>query len=285
MAIATKEAVKPTVVLSTIIPELQALQRQRAVYIKSMIMVGNRLQAIVAGTMGYHSGLTETERKTLFTKAAALIKHILKAALIKHILKEDQDHELSGIVLGHTESIDALAAMRKPIEEKMEQLAAELPVAAWVLEPKQKGFGLPSLAVVIGEAGDLSNYANPAKLWARFGCHPYEKRGETHMGSTWKSRSRKPGVVKLSADDWEAFGYSPRRRSIAYLIGENLMKQNGGGPYRRRYDVKKAEAARMHDNWTPMHCHLHGMLLAAKLLLRELWAEWNGRPDEGIWKG
>ena len=85
--------------------------------------------------------------------------------------------------------------MRKPIEKTMEKFAGELHVAPWVLEPAQKGFGLPSLAVVVGEAGDLANYPNPGKLWARFGGHPFEKDGENHMGATWKSRSRKrPGL-------------------------------------------------------------------------------------------
>lgn len=255
--------------------ELRALHRQRVVYVKSMTMVNNRLQAVVAGTMGYHSGMSEKERTAMFTEAGRLIKRIVK---------EGESHPFAGIVMAHTDSIDALNAMRVPLEKEMEQLAKTLPVAAWVQEPEQKGFGIMSLATVVGEAGDLSNYANPAKLWARFGLHPYEKDGENHMGATWKARSRKPGTVKLTAEDWEDFGYSPRRRSIAYLIGENLIKQNGEGPYRRRYDVKKAEAAHKHDDWTPLHCHRHGMLLAAKLLLRELWAEWNGRPEEGIWK-
>lgn len=301
MSVATMSHVKPKLGLSATVSDLQALQRQRTVYIKSMTMVSNRLQAIVAGTMGYHTGLTDKERIKLFGDAGKLIKRIVR---------DGEEHDMRGIVLAHTESLDALNAMRVPIEKQMETLAKMLSVAEWVQAPEQKGFGMPSLAVVVGEAGDLANYPNPGKLWARFGCHPYEKDGENHMGATWKSRARKPGVVKLSSEDWEAFGYSPRRRSIAYLIGENLIKQNGDGPYRRRYDVKKAEAAEKHPDWIRCkkcegggrngkgkcsnckgtgevwkHCHLHGMLLAAKLLLRELWAEWNGRPEEGIWRG
>ena len=88
-----------------------------------------------------------------------------------------------------------------------------------------------------------------------------------------------------------AGGYSPRRRSIAYLIGEGLVKQNfvsGGqgdgrlesesgsaGPYRSRYDQKKAEFAEKHPDYKPLRCHLHGMLLATKLLLKNLWIEWR----------
>ena len=296
-------AVKPKTGMSTTVDELRALQRERSVYIKSMTMISNRLHRIVANTMGFHTGLTEPERKKLDTEASQLIKTIVK---------DSQPHALEGIVRAHTASLDSLGLMRKPIEKTMEQLAKTLPVVGWVLEPAQKGFGIMSLAIVVGEAGDLANYSNPGKLWARFGCHPYEKDGETHMGATWKSRSRKPGVVKLSADDWEAFGYCPRRRSIAYLIGENLIKQNGAGPYRQRWIQAKIRAFDTHPEWkwSPcdkckgtgyvdnvacctcgglgqkcMQAHLHGMLLATKRLLRELWAEWNGRPEEGIWKG
>ena len=301
MSVATNQKVKPTDALSATISELRDLQRERSVYIKSMTMISNRRHRIVANTMGYHTGLSDPERKKLDTEASQLIKTIVK---------DGQSHVLKGIVRAHTASLDSLEMMRKPIEKTMERLAKTLPVAGWVLEPAQKGFGIPSLAVVVGEAGDLSNYANPGKLWARFGCHPFEKDGETHMGATWKSRSRKPGVVKLSAEDWEAFGYSPRRRSIAYLIGENLIKQNGDGPYRRRWVEAKIRAYETHPEWAWKPCekcktqtngspcgtcgglgqkcmqaHLHGMLLATKRLLRELWAEWNGRPDEGIWKG
>ena len=40
------------------------------------------------------------------------------------------------------------------------------------------------------------------------------------MGATWKSKGG------LSAAEWEEFGYSPRRRSVAFVFGENLVKLN-----------------------------------------------------------
>ena len=265
--------------VAEIAAELQRQQRQRAIIIKSRIMMANRIQAIIAGTIGYHAGMPEKERRKVFTEAAKVIKAVIKGTA---------RHELEGVIATHHLAIQGFDERQKALEKSMVRLVAELPVSAWVEAPEQRGFGLLMLAVVIGETGDLAGYSNPAKLWRRLGCAPWTCDGQTRMGSTW--RSGREG--KLPSYEWEAFGYSPRRRSIAYLIGECLVKQNGGGraddnhgdtarcpvgTYRRRYDEAKARAAVVHPDWKPKRCHLHGMLLATKLLLRELWNKWNGK--------
>lgn len=271
--------VQPIASVPGVAAELQVLQRQRAVVLKSRNMQSNRLQALVAGTLGYHSGMPEKERTKKFTEAAALIRRISDG--------EESDNSLRDVVRVTLVGIDAFNAMKVALEKEMTALAKRLPVAAWVQRPEQRGFGLLFLAIVIGETGDLANYTNPAKVWRRLGCAPHTFNGKTAMGATW--RAGKEG--KLPAEEWEAFGYNPRRRSIAYLIGEGLMKQNfvrdgagemcseteGGvtGPYRARYDEAKARAKEVHPDWSDLRCHRHGMLLAAKRLLRELWAEWN----------
>ncbi|TXI11657.1 MAG: hypothetical protein E6Q76_02165 [Rhizobium sp.] len=117
----------------------------------------------------------------------------------------------------------------------------------------------------------------PAKVWRRLGLAPWtaEKGSESHtlMGSTWKAKG-------LSAEQWSAFGYSPRRRSVMYVISESLIKQNKS-IYRARYDAAKAAAATAHAGWSPMRCHKHAMLLATKLIVRELWRAWNPSLDRG----
>jgi hypothetical protein len=139
-------------------------------------------------------------------------------------------------------------------------------------------------------------YANPAKVWRRLGCAPYTFDGKTQMPSTW--RGGRSG--KLPASEWEACGYSPRRRSIAYLVGDLIVKANklkqagaGGvgvdaeelaarpGPYRVRYDEAKAAVAALHPDYPKQRCHYHGMLLATKRLLRELWRAWRDCWGEG----
>ena len=49
----------------------------------------------------------------------------------------------------------------------MTKAAESLPAADWVLRPEQAGFGMGSLAKLIGETGDLNKYAGPAKVWRR----------------------------------------------------------------------------------------------------------------------
>ena len=251
--------------IDTICKELQALQRQKVWHLKSRMMVENRLRAMVASHIGYHSGLAESDREKLFKQATAVLKAIGKG--------EATDYEdIRVVVLAIQPAIDGFSDAVKAIEKKMLKLVKQLPVAAWVQDPQQRGFGLLSLATVIGEAGNLSNYANPGKLWKRLGCAPFEKGGVTQMGATWKSGK---GPVKLHASDWEEFGYSPRRRSISYLIGENIVKQNKS-IYRERYDAKKEDFQAKRPETSKGHCHNHGMLLATKLMLKNLWVEWNG---------
>jgi len=260
--------------------ELQRLQRRRAIALKSRNMIANRLQAIVAGTLGYHSGMKENDRTRVLKEASDLIKKIAAYEV---------ESDLAGIVIPHMSGIDALEANKAALEKEMVKLAKQLPAAEWVARPEQRGFGLLFLAIVIGETGDLHNYANPAKVWKRLGCAPHTFGGKTLMGATWKSKRE----GKLPAEEWEAFGYSPRRRSIAFLIGEGIVKQNvlkGGngagedtagtdspcaGPYRARYDEAKVAAAAKHPDWKPLRCHLHAMLLATKRLLLNLWIEWT----------
>jgi hypothetical protein len=250
--------------IALIVDQLVPLQRQRSIIVKSRNMQSNRLQAIVAGTLGYCTTMTKEERAKKFIEASAKIKAIEE---------EGADHPLKPIVLTTLIGINAFEAQKDAIEKNMLQYAKKLPIKAWVEKPEQRGFGLLFLAIVIGETGDLANYANPAKVWKRLGCAPLIFNGKTAMGATW--RRGKEG--KLPSEEWEKFGYSPRRRSIAYLIGEGLMKQNHS-IYRARYDEAKATFQAAHPDYKKLRCHLHGMLLATKLFLKMLWIEWNDHP-------
>lgn len=243
--------------------ELQCLQRQRAWHLKTRNMVTNRLQATVAGTLGYNASMKEADRRKLFIEAGQRIKEIVAGTV-----KTDID----GLVLTTATAIEGFDRMKTQLEKEMVKLAKQLPVKPWVEHHDRRGFGPLFLAIVIGETGDLANYANPGKVWRRLGLAPWSFDGKTLMGATW--RGGKSG--KLPASEWEAFGYSPRRRSISYLIGEGIVKQNAEGPYRRRYDETKAAYKAKNPKFSDLRCHRHGMLLATKLLVKELWIEWNG---------
>lgn len=307
------ESLKPINGLSELVAGLRQLQRERAIVIKSRMMQANRLRAVIAGTLGYSTTMDEKERAAKQKEADKLIKAVMKGTAT---------HPLVNIIRVTMDSIKQWNDLQAGLEKAMVKLAAQLPVAKWVNEPDQHGaISLCGLATIIGEAGDLSNYSGPGKLRKRFGCAPREFNGKNLMGSTWKSGRE----GKLPASEWESFGYSPRRRSIAYLFGVCIVKGNriegdsrneteigvaddldscgdiecdtdqstaasegvgagekkGGtdaavaGPYRIRYDSAKRSAAERHPEWSKQHCHNHGMLLATKLLLKNLWIEWR----------
>lgn len=261
---------------------LQSLQRRRVMHLKARIAIDNQLGSIVATELSFVEGNAERDRKELRAEAEKIIEEIDAG---DDSAVETVRTAVSGIVLNTKiarNGMDGAGGFNgaiKAIEKEMESLAESLPVAKWV--QSVPGFGLLNLAIIIGECGDLSSYANPAKVWRRMGCAPFKNK----MGSTWK---RKGG---LSAEDWTEFGYSPRRRAIAFCLADCLIKNNGAreakgerpgrecGPYRKRYDdVKAAKLALNDEAWPKLRCHLHASLLCAKMAMRDLWVEWNDGP-------
>ena len=120
------------------------------------------------------------------------------------------------------------------------------------------------MAIIVGEAGDLSNYENPAKLWKRLGLGPYEGKA----ASTW----RKAGG--LSAEQWIEVGYSPRRRSAMWTIGDALIKGNDGA-YKQLYDDRKAYEVERDPKMSKMHAHRRAQRYMEKRLVRDLWQAWR----------
>lgn len=298
MAKRTKIEITEGITLQGLVDELVRLQRTRAAVLKTCIMNENRLRAVIAGTIGYESRMDEAERMKKFKEASELIEKVCEG---------EETHPMQAFIMASNHPIHEMRKIQKELEKQMEAYAVRLPVSEWVNHPNQTGFGLVSLAKVVGECGNLSTYTNPGKVWRRMGCAPHYFEGPDvkynphKMGSTW--RFGKEG--KLPAAEWEEFGYSPRRRSIAYQISEVLIKLNKG-PYRARYQYAKGAVYKTHPEWEwkvcvgcegstkgedgtmcsvcggsgkkCMRAHRHGMLLAVKLLLKNLWGEWNGWP-------
>jgi len=277
--------------------QISELQRIRIAVLKSRQAIDNRLRATVATVMGYHAGLDPEARKAAHAKAQEFIDCIaagsvpcspngdLAASSPDRRLKErpasgsKQDaigdgcepvseigcvaSRVSDIVINTGIARAGFQAFLSNLETEMQKLAKSLPVAEWV--KSVRGFGLLNLAIIVGECGDLSNYAGPAKVWRRMGCAPFNGK----MGSTWK---RKGG---LSAEQWTEYGYCQRRRAIAFCLADCLIKSNDG-EYRKRYDdVKAAKLATNDEAWPKLRCHLHASLLTAKRALRDLWKQWH----------
>jgi hypothetical protein len=153
---------------------------------------------------------------------------------------------------------DQLAAHRKPFEKRLEKLAKRLPVYPWAASVR--GLGPLSLAQIVAETGDLSLYANPAKVWKRMGLA---------VMPDGKRQRRVPG------DEAFEHGYSPQRRSLMYVVGENLVKLNRDGPYRTYYLAEKERQRAKLPDAPPAHPHNRAMRHMTKRLLRDLWRAWR----------
>lgn len=159
------------------IEEIKRQHRKRETLIRMRIQQENGLRASVASALGYHSDLGEKKRLALFRQAEALIKKVRAG---------EERHEREDIIRWASIGIDALKDGENFLDKELLGLVVKLPVAAWVQEPEQRGFGLPSLYKVVGEAGDLAGYSGPFKLYKRLGLMPRTFDGKTHMGSTWR---------------------------------------------------------------------------------------------------
>lgn len=177
---------------------------------------------------------------------------IYKAALGKG------SHAMADIALAAMLPLDearkAIETHRKAVEKRLTKLAAELPVAGWV--QGVRGVGLLSLAAIVGEAGDLSAYANPAKLWKRLGL------------AVMPDGTRQRRIGGVDALD---HGYSPARRSVVWNIGACIVK--AGGPLKAIYDARKVyEAERVE---TKAHAHNRAQRYVEKRFLKDLWSVWR----------
>lgn len=131
-------------------------------------------------------------------------------------------------------------------EAAMEALARTLAEWPWFRENVFKDSPL-QLAVIFGEAGDISEYKSRrtgkpshSALWKRMGV--------AVMGSGDGANDIRQGGLPKSASkqEWIAHGYSRKRRSKVFVIGDVLVKKAGRYQdiYRARkeYEVAKAEA-------------------------------------------
>lgn len=204
------------------------------------------------------------------------------AGKIYKAITKSEDHPAAA-TLGATATplLDARAlieSQRKATEKELTKLAKELPIYSWV--ERIRGVSALSLANIVGEAGDLSNYPNHRHLWKRMGLAVIE--GE---------RQRK---VASNPDLAIQHGYSPERRSVMWNVGDCIIKA-GEGHYRhvyderKEYEIKTAEAEgltvapsakiparRAAEYRSEGHVHNRAKRYMEKCFLRDLWREWTG---------
>lgn len=178
------------------------------------------------------------------------------------------------------EARDQLHSHRLKAERGVKNAAAQLPIIEWI--DTVKGCGHLGLGLIIGEAGDLTRYDNPAKLWKRMGLAVFDGRAQRRIAA--KPDVARGRTKRQAADDAIAMGYSPRRRSLMHVIGDCLIKQNknpdgSDGYYRALYLERKARETELHPDLSLIHRHKRAMRYMEKRFLLHLWQEWRRRAS------
>lgn len=160
-----------------------------------------------------------------------------------------------------TEALATIKPYRNQIERDMTKAAKSLGLNEFV--DSINGFGYLGLALIVSETGDLSNYANPGKVWKRMGLAVFGG----------KSQRR----VKDAAEAVEQ-GYSPMRRSMMFTIGDSLIKKQNA--YRDLYLERKEYERERDPEMSDMHSHRRAQRYMEKRLLRNLWQAWRQCDSE-----
>lgn len=222
-----------------------AQHRKRCYFQDQRKRLYSSLGAFIRLQLGWSLALPEKERKAIAKRAQDMIAD-----------GEGEWCDLIGQVVAGCQPFEAEEARA---EKQMVKLAKTLPV--WPRLEQIRGFGPLGLAIIVAEAGDLSNYPNPAKLWKRLGLAVIDGK-------------RQGGPAKgATKEDWIAHGYNPQRRSRVFTIGDALIKGNRDGPYRQLYLARKElELTRVK---TKMHAHRRAQRYMEKRLLLHIWEAWR----------
>lgn len=103
---------------------------------------------------------------------------------------------------------ERFAGEREIIEKRLAKLARGLPF--YPFAKALAGFGDLRLASIVGEAGDPADYRSPSAFWKRMG-----------LAVIGDKRQRKVADPELAL----LHGYSPRRRSVAWLLGVEVARK------------------------------------------------------------
>jgi hypothetical protein len=291
---------------------LKLYQRKRVWAIKTLGRQENGTIHLVAGFCGYETWEDKPIRDKKFAQARNIIETTLTT--IKKEVKLQEELSLSNkiniieklqgklsfhdieVVKNLLDEIDILRLVRNPlilnrkhVEKHMRLLASRLPVFKWA--DSIRGFGALGLAVIVGEAGNLSKYPEPpepgkprpagtgvAKLWKRLGLAPYKGKAM----SCWPAKA-------LTKEEWKEAKYNPHRLAEVFsCVTSPLLKNQGGtkgrekGPYRKIYDDRRAKTADelAHPDWTKKHSNNDAMRIMTKCLIRDLWVKWREAGSE-----
>ena len=245
---------------------LTNLQRFRKFNISQELAILQRLTALVASACGYESRDEET-RTVTWNRATKIVKESLGRCEFT-----DADGMIVDLIMPEIQATKAAVipfqGRRKQIEDRMVEIAKTLPCQDFIL--RTSGFKHVGLAVILGEAGDLSNYATVRKLWRRFGLGVAQGH-EAQAYSTWRMKGG------LTAEDWTTAGYNPARLGQLYgVVTVPLFMCKAKNKYGEVYAKRRERTSVTHPDWTKAHSDMDGRRVMIKSFLSDLWSEWRG---------
>lgn len=261
--------------LATLVAEIRETHRRRQDFHRAEKSLTLQIKAI--GRRLGSEDHSSAETQTGSVDAAALIDDAEDEVQTSQDTQCSDDLVLGIAVSPLVEARQRIKQSRMEVERQLTKLAKRHPVYATFVEPLH-GFGALGFAQIIGEAGDLSKYSNPAKLWKRMGLAVING----------KSQRRVKGAEAIEQ------GYSPARRAVMFCIGDSLLKKQNA--YKELYDARKQferekaladgliiRAKKKNDPRnddppgirTNLCIHRRAQRYAEKRLLRDLWRVWR----------
>lgn len=262
-----------------IIEQIRAYHRQDRFMIKMQSRIDRSMEAYIRTyVFGFSPMLSEDERKEITKKTTALIKQCRAGTAPAEYA------DIAEMVVMSDASRECWDKLRGQRERAMEKLAKQLPAAEFV--KGVPGVGMLGFAQIIGETGDLSDYADKGKVWKRLGLAPYQDLAM----STWMRESWRPRAITTAEwkDEslglfWKAERYAVMAQIAQWLwvkqwTGKDKAPPDGepNGHYGEIYARRRAHTYFTHaDEWTPMHSHKDALRYMFKQFIRDLHREWR----------
>lgn len=269
--------------LKEVIEDIVSLQRRRRFLIQSQQRIDRSCESYLVRMFPEHDQIYAEHRQPggkLDKAGRDKLKKLFKqVSAFRKKVESGKDHPTLGsqarnvladsipLIVKSVLAREAFDTLREETEERMRELAKFLPAYRWA--QTVSGFGDLCLAVIVGEAGDLSAYPNkdrrarsgPACLWKRCG-----------LAVIGEERQRK----KSDADEAARHGYSPRRRGTIYGdIQTPLFFAKAKNAYGAVYAARRARTAETHPEWSKKHSDNDARRYIVKRLLKDLWRAWR----------
>ena len=210
-----------------LVEQIRAAHRKRVFLIKQRVRVGNALGAFIRTALGWSPNLPEKDRDKIKADAEAIVK------------KRGEGTEFAWIIAANDAACIKFDEAEAEIEKDLKKLVRQLPV--WNSWGKHtRGISEMTIATIVGEAGDLSNYPKKGHLYQRMciGFVDGDRQGKVASGG--------------DSEEWIRHAYNPERRSrlFGYVgapiirmterVDEKTGKLIEASPYRIAYDQRKA---------------------------------------------